>query len=44
MFGTYANNVYLLERLDYYCDLSRLFGSKVCYLIMLLYCGRRPLI
>jgi hypothetical protein len=38
MLSTYANNIYLLERLDYYCDGNTIILKFAPHLLMLCYC------
>ena len=38
--STYANNIYLLERLDYFCKLDFILSKQLPLTLMLLYCGR----
>lgn len=39
MLATYVDNIYLIERLDYYRDLTILYGKQVPKLLFMTYCG-----
>lgn len=39
MLGTYAENIYLIERLDHYRDSAVLYGKHLPKLLFLIYCG-----